>query len=257
MSKSIFLFDVDGTLSVSGQKITNDNAIILNKLKENNEIGIVGGGDIKKILYQMDNKITFNHYFSECGCVYDTFINNKLENREKRIRYIEDLRKLNIDLKKTIENCDREIDRFILLFNHNSCFILGKGNGESIAREGALKIKEISYIHAEGYSTSSLKHGPFALLTENFPVILIAPDNEFYAKNENAYEEIKSRHANILFITDKDFVCKDNVLKIERNESYQDLLSIIPLQLLAYKLSKSKGLNPDMPRNLAKVVTVE
>ncbi len=178
-------------------------------------------------------------------------------NREKRIRYIEDLRKLNIDLKKTIENCDREIDRFILLFNHNSCFILGKGNGESIAREGALKIKEISYIHAEGYSTSSLKHGPFALLTENFPVILIAPDNEFYAKNENAYEEIKSRHANILFITDKDFVCKDNVLKIERNESYQDLLSIIPLQLLAYKLSKSKGLNPDMPRNLAKVVTVE
>ena len=104
MSKSIFLFDVDGTLSVSGQKITNDNAIILNKLKENNEIGIVGGGDIKKILYQMDNKITFNHYFSECGCVYDTFINNKLENKyRKNIRNHKLYPKINILIKKALE----------------------------------------------------------------------------------------------------------------------------------------------------------
>ena len=104
MSKSIFLFDVDGTLSVSGQKITNDNAIILNKLKENNEIGIVGGGDIKKILYQMDNKITFNHYFSECGCVYDTMNNNKLENKyRKNIRNHKLYPKINILIKKALE----------------------------------------------------------------------------------------------------------------------------------------------------------
>lgn len=175
----------------------------------------------------------------------------------KRERYIQDLRNLHMDIKKTIEMCETKIDDVVPLFNHNSCFLLGKGNGESIAREGALKIKEISYIHAEGYSTSSLKHGPFALLTKGFPVVLIAPDNEHYAKSENAYEEIKSRHATIIFITDKEGVEKENMIKIKKNESFQDFLSIIPLQILAYKLSLAHDLNPDMPRNLAKVVTVE
>lgn len=175
----------------------------------------------------------------------------------KRQQYIQDLHNLHMDIKKTIEMCKTKIDDVVSLFNHHSCFLLGKGNGESIAREGALKIKEISYIHAEGYSTSSLKHGPFALLTKGFPVILIAPDNEHYTKSENAYEEIKSRHATIIFITDKEGVEKENMIKIKKNESFQDFLSIIPLQILAYKLSLARDLNPDMPRNLAKVVTVE
>ena len=175
----------------------------------------------------------------------------------KRAKYILDLRNLHMDIKKTIEMCETKIDEIIPLFEHSSCFLLGKGNGESIAREGALKIKEISYIHAEGYSTSSLKHGPFALLTKGFPVVLIALDNEHYAKSENAYEEIKSRHATIVFITDKEGVEKENMIKIKKNDSFQDFLSIIPLQILAYKLSLNRELNPDMPRNLAKVVTVE
>jgi glucosamine--fructose-6-phosphate aminotransferase (isomerizing) len=175
----------------------------------------------------------------------------------KRERYIQDLRNLHMDIKKTIEMCETKIDDVVPLFNHHSCFLLGKGNSESIAREGALKIKEISYIHAEGYSTSSLKHGPFALLTKGFPVVLIAPDNEHYAKSENAYEEIKSRHAAIIFITDKEGVEKENMIMIKKNRSFQDFLSIIPLQMLAYKLSLARDLNPDMPRNLAKVVTVE
>ena len=182
----------------------------------------------------------------------------------KREKYIKDLRNLHMDIKKTVEVCEKSIDNVLPLFEHHSCFLLGKGKGESIAREGALKIKEISYIHAEGYSTSSLKHGPFALLHEGFPVVLIAPDNEHYAKNENAYEEIKSRHATIIYVTDKEVgngigngVEKENVIKIQKNYSFQDFLSIIPLQILAYKLSLARGLNPDMPRNLAKVVTVE
>ena len=129
--------------------------------------------------------------------------------------------------------------------------------GESVAREGALKIKEISYIHAEGYSTSSLKHGPFALLQQGFPVIIVAPEYKWYAKSENAYEEIKSRHASIVFITDKPQKNKDHVIYIPKNKTFADLLCIIPMQLLAYHLSVSKNLNPDMPRNLAKVVTVE
>ena len=120
-----------------------------------------------------------------------------------------------------------------------------------------MKIKEISYIHAEGYSTSSLKHGPFALLKENFPVILIANDDIFYAKNENAYEEIKSRHANIIVISDKADIDKPYMINIPYNKTFRHLLSVIPLQILSYKLSLQRGLNPDMPRNLAKVVTVE
>lgn len=182
----------------------------------------------------------------------------KLTQELKRKRIIEDLRKLYLDIEKTISVCENKIDSFIPLFNNrNSCFLLGKNKGESIAREGALKIKEISYIHAEGYSTSSLKHGPFALLDEGFPVILIAPDDEYYSKSLNAYEEIKSRHAEIIMITDDKNCEKENTIIIPYNLTFRHLLCVIPLQILAYKLSLARGLNPDMPRNLAKVVTVE
>lgn len=182
----------------------------------------------------------------------------KLTQELKRKRIIEDLRKLYLDIEKTISVCENKIDSFIPLFdNRNSCFLLGKNKGESIAREGALKIKEISYIHAEGYSTSSLKHGPFALLDQGFPVILIAPDDEYYSKSLNAYEEIKSRHAEIIMITDDNTCDKDNTIIIPYNLTFRHLLCVIPLQILAYKLSLARGLNPDMPRNLAKVVTVE
>jgi glutamine---fructose-6-phosphate transaminase (isomerizing) len=176
----------------------------------------------------------------------------------ERIQIMRDLRKLHNDIQTIIDTTTSQIDTILPLFqDQNNCFILGKDMGESVAKEGALKIKEISYIHAEGFSTSSLKHGPFALLTQNYPVIMIAPENKWYAKSENAYEEIKSRHASILFITDKPQSDKDHVLYIPKNETFGDLLCIIPLQILAYQLSVNKGLNPDMPRNLAKVVTVE
>jgi glucosamine--fructose-6-phosphate aminotransferase (isomerizing) len=191
------------------------------------------------------------------------FSQEKNINENKRNNYIKDIRQLQNDIKKTLEMNDEKLDSIVEnIFSKgvNNCFLLGKGKSESVAREGSLKIKEISYIHSEGYSTSSLKHGPFALLDENFPVIIIANDDMNYSKGENAYEEIKSRHAPIIFITNKTLGQQDkkNVLYIsENNKTFADLLSVIPLQLLAYKLALSKGLNPDMPRNLAKVVTVE
>lgn len=176
----------------------------------------------------------------------------------KRQTMIKDLRKLYLDIQKTIQISMESIKPILSLFeNKSSCFILGKGKGESVAREGALKIKEISYIHAEGYSTSSLKHGPFALLEPGFPVILVAPNDEHYAKSMNAYEEIKSRHAEIVVITDNKNCDLPNTIIIPYNETFRHLLSVIPMQLLAYELSLMNGLNPDMPRNLAKVVTVE
>jgi glucosamine--fructose-6-phosphate aminotransferase (isomerizing) len=155
-------------------------------------------------------------------------------------------------------NLDVKIEKILPLFsNQNSCFVLGKGMNEAVAREGSLKIKEISYIHSESYSTSSLKHGPFALLCDKFPVILIMPNDEHFVKNENAYHEVKSRKASIVIITNKYMKDIENVIYIPQNNTYNNILSIIPLQMLAYKLSLSKGINPDMPKNLAKVVTVE
>ena len=181
-------------------------------------------------------------------------------NSEKRKIYITDLRLLHVDINKTIGICDDISDDILDIFTQHishSCFILGKGKSEAIAKEGALKIKELTYIHAEGYSTSSLKHGPFALLHDGFPVIMISPNNEYYVKNNNAYEEILSRNAKIIFITDYQECDKINAIILPENKSYADLLCVIPLQMLAYKLSIKRGINPDMPQNLAKVVTVE
>jgi len=187
------------------------------------------------------------------------FSQQKEINEKKRISYIKDILQLPYDIKNTLDVNNKPVELLAktLFQNCEHCFILGKGKSESIAKEGALKIKEISYIHSEGYSTSSLKHGPFALLNEKFPVIIIAPNDINYSNSENAYEEIKSRNSPILFITDKKNQDKENILYIPENKTFRDLLSVLPIQLLAYNLAISRGINPDTPRNLAKVVTVE
>lgn len=176
----------------------------------------------------------------------------------QRKRIIEDIRNLKSDIEQTLKCQDQIIDLCVEFVLNQSCFILGKGRSEAIAHEGALKIKEISYIHAEGYSTSSLKHGPFALLEPGFPVILICPHDEHYIKSQNAYEEVKSRHAKVLLITDEYDKSNDKfTIVVPKNATFAPLLSIIPIQFLSYHLATLKNYNPDMPRNLAKVVTVE
>lgn len=173
---------------------------------------------------------------------------------EKRQQYIDDLQQLKEHIQIALSN---KVEVLLPLFSGiEHCFVLGKGKSETVAKEGSLKLKEITYIHSEGYSTSSLKHGPFALLHEKFPVIILAPYDENYSKVENAYEEIKSRNAPIVFITDNQ-INRDNVLVIPNNQTFKDLLCIYPIQLLAYTLSVHRGINPDVPKNLAKVVTVE
>ena len=185
----------------------------------------------------------------------------KVQKSIQRKRIIEDIRNLSSDVKQTLECYDRVKNLCCYFVQYPSSFVLGKGRSEAIAHEGSLKIKEISYIHAEGYSTSSLKHGPFALLHEGFPVILISPHDEHYAKAQNAYEEVKSRHARVITITDDDSIdtITDDPLKITvpKNLTFSSLLTIIPIQFLSYELAIMKNYNPDMPRNLAKVVTVE
>ena len=173
---------------------------------------------------------------------------------------VSDLHNLSTDIKLTLELCSKNIKEYITKFNKSNMFLLGKGSDEFIAKEGALKIKEISYIHAEGYSSSSLKHGPFALLDENFPTVILNFANEHETKILNCFEEVHSRNSPIVFITNnKDIVLNKSceIVYVQKNNSYESLLGIIPLQLLAYYLSINRGINPDIPKNLAKVVTVE
>ncbi len=149
------------------------------------------------------------------------------------------------------------------IFKTEHMFILGRGQYQYIADEAALKIKEIGYIHAEGYPGGSLKHGPFALIDINTVVILIAPNDSNFIKMIHAAEEIKSRKAKIYLITTvtNDVIYNEKIFEdiiyIPENKSFQNILSILPLQLLAYYISVGKGNNPDFPRNLAKVVTVD
>ena len=177
----------------------------------------------------------------------------------QRQQVIKDIHNLSMDIKRTLMQ-HKNIKKFVDYFkDQSSLFLLGKGPGEAIAKEGALKIKEVSYIHAEGYSTSSLKHGPFALLKKDFPVILLCGDDEYLSKNINAYEEINSRNANVIKIISSHSHSDSNEKNIivPHNSSFSYLLMVIVLQLLSYETAISKNINPDKPRNLAKVVTVE
>jgi len=181
-------------------------------------------------------------------------------NEKKRVRMVSDLHNLSSDIKLTLELCSMNIKECITKINKSNMFLLGKGSDEFIAKEGALKIKEISYIHSEGYSSSSLKHGPFALLDEKFPVIILNMDQTHRAKTLNCYQEVSSRNAPVLIITNDMSISSEvscDIIYVPENKSYASLIGIIPIQLLAYHLSISKGINPDKPKNLAKVVTVE
>ncbi len=139
---------------------------------------------------------------------------------------------------------------------------LGRGYGFPVALEGALKLKEISYIHAEGYPAAEMKHGPIALIDEHMPVVVIANKNGSYEKVVSNIQEVKARKGIIIaIVTEGDTVVKglaDYVIEIPRTEDILvPIVSVIPLQLLAYHMAVMRGCNVDQPRNLAKSVTVE
>jgi glucosamine--fructose-6-phosphate aminotransferase (isomerizing) len=180
----------------------------------------------------------------------------------RRSHMIKDIFNLSYQMETAIEdkiseNLSNIVERW---YNKTSMFLLGKGYCEAIAREGALKIKEVAYIHAEGYSSSALKHGPFALIEDGLPIIIIDIGKENREKNQNALEEVKSRGADIWLITDNMNIPEDNsyfLTQIPENNTFGSLIASVIIQLLSYKLAIKRGYNPDYPRNLAKVVTVE
>jgi glucosamine--fructose-6-phosphate aminotransferase (isomerizing) len=146
-------------------------------------------------------------------------------------------------------------------YAHNSLY-LGRGWNYPVALEGALKLKEISYIHAEGYPAAEMKHGPIALIDENMPVVFVATHHKLYQKIISNIQEVVSRKGRVLaIVTEGDEEVKrmvENVIEIPQTLNYLvPLLSVIPLQLLSYHVACAKGLNVDQPRNLAKSVTVE
>jgi glucosamine--fructose-6-phosphate aminotransferase (isomerizing) len=164
---------------------------------------------------------------------------------------------------KSILTQDDHIKQIAEKFKDASNFLyLGRGVNFPVALEGALKLKEISYIHAEGYPAAEMKHGPIALIDENMPVVVIAPKQGHYDKVVSNIQEIKSRSGKIIAVVTKgDTQVKalaDHVIEIpETNEPFTPLLTTIPLQLLSYHIAVLRGCNVDQPRNLAKSVTVE
>jgi glucosamine--fructose-6-phosphate aminotransferase (isomerizing) len=139
---------------------------------------------------------------------------------------------------------------------------LGRGYGFPVALEGALKLKEISYIHAEGYPAAEMKHGPIALIDENMPVVVIANKNETYEKVVSNIQEVKARKGKIIaIVTEGDTIVKklaDYCIEIpEADDLLMPLIAVVPLQLLSYHTAVLRGCNVDQPRNLAKSVTVE
>lgn len=144
----------------------------------------------------------------------------------------------------------------------SNCLYLGRGYNFPVALEGALKLKEISYIHAEGYPAAEMKHGPIALIDEQMPVVVIAPKQGHYDKVVSNIQEIKSRSGKIIAVVTKGDVqvkqLADHIIEIpETSDALSPLITTIPLQLLSYHIAVLRGCNVDQPRNLAKSVTVE
>lgn len=181
------------------------------------------------------------------------FSQNRNTCLEKRKKIIRDLHSLPFHIQLLLDNSKKVQEVSVLFLKAKSAFLLGKGKEEAIAKEGSLKIKEVAYIHAEGYSSSALKHGPFALITQDMPIIILDVGEEHHDKNMNAMHETKARGANIILISDQ-IEC---TLKIEKNGVFGGLLANVYVQMISYYLSIELGHNPDFPRNLAKVVTVE
>ena len=177
-------------------------------------------------------------------------------------RVAEELEKLPKSIE-TVLKIEKEIQKIAKSYHQASNFLyLGRGYNFPVALEGALKLKEISYIHAEGYPAAEMKHGPIALIDKNMPVVVIATNKGHYEKVVSNIQEIKSREGKIIAVVTKGDksvkALSDHVIEIpEVTESLTPILASVPLQLLAYHIAVMRCCNVDQPRNLAKSVTVE
>ena len=181
---------------------------------------------------------------------------------EQFVRIVRELGQIPNKISRVLEQ-EKRIADFSKTFTYAQNFIyLGRGYNYPVAMEGALKLKEISYIHAEGYPAAEMKHGPIALISQEMPVVVVAPHCGTYEKVVSNIQEIKARKGRVIaIVTEGDEVVSkiaDYVIEVpETEECLTPLLTVIPLQLLAYHIAVVKGCDVDQPRNLAKSVTVE
>lgn len=184
---------------------------------------------------------------------------NHHDRKDRRKQVIEALHRLSTNVGMTIRSVHsrcKEIAQTLKTTEH--AFILGKGFAEPIAREGALKIKEIAYLHVEGYPGGALKHGPFALIDKGTPVFLIILSDQHQTLMQSACAEVEARGAHTIVITNiPGLKLGKTTLEIPSNGPLTALLAVVPFQLIAYELSVLRGHDPDHPRNLAKTVTVD
>ncbi len=209
----------------------------------------IGVASTKAFTSQVTTLVLFSLYLAqEKGIIYDRKIIDELISIPEKIDQI---------LKKS-----GEIRNLAQGFKDSRNFLyFGRGINFPVALEGALKLKEISYIHAEGYPSSEMKHGPIALIDKEMPVVFIATNNHLLQKTLSNMQEIRSRGGKIISVLNKNSEASklsDYIIEVpETIEELSPILNIIPLQLLAYHIADLKGLDVDKPRNLAKSVTVE
>jgi glucosamine--fructose-6-phosphate aminotransferase (isomerizing) len=189
-------------------------------------------------------------------------LRKEINNEDYQIK-IKDLKNLPNLIEKTLL-IDNDIQAIASTFNEaKGSMFLGRGFSYAIALEGALKLKELSYVHAEGYPAGEMKHGPLALIEDGMPVVVLAPRDNYYKKTISNMQEVIARGAKVLLITNKstDEVVSENIwetIQVENtNDDLLPFLLAIPLQKLAYYSALKKGYDIDKPRNLAKSVTVE
>jgi glucosamine--fructose-6-phosphate aminotransferase (isomerizing) len=252
------------------------NFVELNNVinKKEGEIKIIG---IINVIGSLISRRTINNIYTNCGrensvastksctaqilsclllAIYKSELNNKLLPSLKN-KFLTDLNRLEIDIANIflLEEKIKSISYNILSKNKSSIFLLGKDELHGAALEGALKIKEIAYLHAEGYNISALKHGPYAMIEKDTPIILLYKYRDHFVKS--IVEEIKTRGAYVIEISSDVSPNNSDAIAIPLNKTFTGLINVIVLQLLSYHLSIAQKINPDMPRNLAKVVTVD
>ena len=181
---------------------------------------------------------------------------------EDEARYVQALVELPLLMETALKEEERIAPIARQLSSASDMLYLGRGVNYPVALEGALKLKEISYIHAEGYAAGEMKHGPIALIDETLPVVVLVPKGPHYEKVVSNIQEVRARGAQVIAIaTDGNEDIQhhaDDVIYVPRTPAFlQAVLAVLPLQLLAYRIARLRGLNVDQPRNLAKTVTVE
>lgn len=249
-------------ISQSGE--TADTLACLNKVKSEgvDSLGIINvrasaiARDVTNVIYTKAGceiaVATTKAYLSQITVL--SLIALKLSN--KSLNELNDIELLPSKIEKLINLDYSKIA--LKLYKKNDIYFLGRGIDYSLALEGSLKLKEISYIHSEAYASGELKHGTIALISENTPVIYISTTRELNDKTISNVKEVKARGAYVIGITTiPNSVCDDMILVDEVEPLLQPILTVIPLQMLAYHVAKLKGCDIDKPKNLAKSVTVE